>query len=104
MFFTSSIHKEDFGMTSRDKNPLVLFASNCRVLPTSLGQKSILTISVMLAMELHESILKYGDTDASDEIEYSCLTSSMHKSTYPPITKSDLDSHDSSGSLRIWIA
>jgi len=57
----------------------------------------------MSAMELHESILKYGDTDASVEKEYSCLTSSMHKSTYPPITKSDLDSHDSSVSLRLWL-
>jgi len=91
-------------MTSRVQNPLVLFVSSCQVPPTLLGTKSILTISVMSAMELHESILKYGDTEASDEKEYSCLTSSMHKSTYPPITKSDLDSHDSSASLRLWIA
>lgn len=56
----------------------------------------------MSAMEQHESILKYGETDASDDNEYSCLRSSMHKSTFPPITKSDLESHDSSVSLKLW--
>lgn len=56
----------------------------------------------MSAMEQHESILKYGELDASDENEYSCLTSSMHKSTYPPITNSDLECHEPSVSLKLW--
>lgn len=50
----------------------------------------------MSAIEQHESILKYEDRGKSEESEQNCMTSSMHKKTYPPITNSDLESHDSS--------
>ena len=47
-------------------------------------------------MEQHESREKYVDEDASIERALNCMKSSMHTSKCPPITNSDLESHNSS--------
>lgn len=52
-------------------------------------------------MEQHQSREKYGEEDASTEGKANCLSSSMHRKTYAPLTKSDLGSHDSSDSA-VW--
>jgi len=53
-------------------------------------------------MEQQESSKKYGGEDASTEELLNCLRSSTHKSTCPPLTNSDLGSHESSVHKRIF--
>lgn len=53
------------------------------------------TISDMQRMGQHKSREKYGkETPTSLVRELNCTKSSMHTSTYPSTTNTDLESHD----------
>ena len=54
------------------------------------------TISDTSVILQHESSEKYGGEHALFRRELNCIMSSTHTSTCPPITNSDLESHDSS--------
>lgn len=56
----------------------------------------LVTISNMSEMEQLESSEKYGAEEASFGTELSCLKSSLHMKRFPPATKSDRGSHDTS--------